>query len=1082
MSIADVMSADEEPTSADTGDDKDELRIGLVLNGGVSLAIWMGGVVAEIDRLRRNVGAYGELLDLTSSLVRVDVISGASAGGLNGALLALAMARGGEVSSVRDVWMQEGAIEDLLRDPRDKRPPSLLRGDAFFLTGIAAALERVAAQASGQDEASPIRLSITTTITQGEPRGYDDYFGEPVPDIDNKGLLSFQRGEGVNETGEYVERDDFEEEKAGEVDVAIRRLALAGRSTASFPGAFEPSFCPVKPSASWKLDDYHPDLGPRANFSTSRWAIDGGVLVNTPFRPALDAIRTLPADRAVRRVLAYVVPNPGDVEAVPTADPATPPSLGVVLRDALSALPRVQSIGRELEEISENNRQVKRRNYTRDALLSALDAPGLVSAADALLNAYIEVRRNGAADDIRSALLHRRSTKLEQAEALAVAELPKGDVPFLPGEEKLATWQQDTLKPWAWGLAPIEHAANTALDLIGRAMREPAFKDLRAGLGPQRGALHEALAELRQLQRKTTDDWVGRVSVALPSKQEATTDTQPEAMADTHQMEKTLQERIDELASKVAGIFITVRAMLPATANRAEAKLIVGMLKTLAPAGGEGDMTTRCLRQLIALDIVQRAGGTDLGGIDQQIRLVMCSANAGNSFDGRNTPQDKLAGLQVNHFGSFYKASWRANDWLWGRLDGADRLARLVVDPTRLRQLVEEGLTVQELEKAVKRLATGSTPAPKPARASEEAAAGEPQQAPAVPNGPTVDSPDEIQTYLTDRYLEEEDAIRNELKKLLPTKPESPEPLKPNDLQRTYQAVRTRLQLGILLEELPLLAAAARFDVETNRTAPDAFGAHWVAEHDLSSPSPQKVVNAFTACRIGEEKIADEFGSDQFTRVSTKAAAVFSSVAPQLAPGWRPIRTLANGVRGAALALHYLGKGVLTDSRTSRFLVALVLALGGALLALAVFGTGAPAVFTAFGAVLIVAAVILATLRKAFVAAIFVVALMIVSIAGAYAFTHYHAPGWLNRLAPAIAVVVVALLAILLGSLPLRRATPQVPGSREPRPAYEAPLARLADRARHQRVEPEQAERELEDILELAKAASQSANAARPRR
>lgn len=30
-----------------------ELRVALVLNGGVSLAVWMSGVVHEIDRLRR---------------------------------------------------------------------------------------------------------------------------------------------------------------------------------------------------------------------------------------------------------------------------------------------------------------------------------------------------------------------------------------------------------------------------------------------------------------------------------------------------------------------------------------------------------------------------------------------------------------------------------------------------------------------------------------------------------------------------------------------------------------------------------------------------------------------------------------------------------------------------------------------------------------------------------------------------------------------------------------------------------------------------------------------------------------------
>ena len=53
-----------------------EIRLALVLNGGVSLAIWIGGVVAEIDRARRAglgppakadeiVDVYRELLDLT---------------------------------------------------------------------------------------------------------------------------------------------------------------------------------------------------------------------------------------------------------------------------------------------------------------------------------------------------------------------------------------------------------------------------------------------------------------------------------------------------------------------------------------------------------------------------------------------------------------------------------------------------------------------------------------------------------------------------------------------------------------------------------------------------------------------------------------------------------------------------------------------------------------------------------------------------------------------------------------------------------------------------------------------------------
>ena len=53
-----------------------------------------------------------------------------------------------------------------------------------------------------------------------------------------------------------------------------------------------------------------------ANFERSRWVIDGGVLANQPLRPALRAIFRQPASRQVRRVLAYVVPDPGEAVKV----------------------------------------------------------------------------------------------------------------------------------------------------------------------------------------------------------------------------------------------------------------------------------------------------------------------------------------------------------------------------------------------------------------------------------------------------------------------------------------------------------------------------------------------------------------------------------------------------------------------------------------------------------------------------------------------------------------------------------------------------------------------------------------------
>src|SRR5882672_5728577 len=89
-----------------------ELRLGLVLNGGVSLAVWIGGVTREIDAIRRasagnsKLGDTGELyadiLEALDLAVVVDVIAGASAGGINGVLLGSAIYNGSDLDRLRE--------------------------------------------------------------------------------------------------------------------------------------------------------------------------------------------------------------------------------------------------------------------------------------------------------------------------------------------------------------------------------------------------------------------------------------------------------------------------------------------------------------------------------------------------------------------------------------------------------------------------------------------------------------------------------------------------------------------------------------------------------------------------------------------------------------------------------------------------------------------------------------------------------------------------------------------------------------------------------------------------------------------
>ena len=120
-----------------------ELRIGIVLYGGVSLAIYMNGVVTEIWHTLRastarkpnrlKIGGTAEVYRTLIKNLRgscggadlrivVDTIAGTSAGGVNGVVLGKAIATGADAAVLNKTWIERAGIEDLAASPFEESP------------------------------------------------------------------------------------------------------------------------------------------------------------------------------------------------------------------------------------------------------------------------------------------------------------------------------------------------------------------------------------------------------------------------------------------------------------------------------------------------------------------------------------------------------------------------------------------------------------------------------------------------------------------------------------------------------------------------------------------------------------------------------------------------------------------------------------------------------------------------------------------------------------------------------------------------------------------------------------------------
>lgn len=438
-----------------------EVRFAVVMYGGVSLAIYINGVAQELLNMVRATatvptdakktkwepliqnelpGAMGvyrklgqylgvrdkeqrkELLrqrsisntDAIRTRLVVDVISGTSAGGINGVFLAKALARDQGMKGLKHLWLAEGDLDKLLNDKRSmkgvsgfrlKQPQESLLNSQRMYYKLLEALDKMDDSENKSAEAKPsplvgeMDLFITTTDIDGIPLPIG-LFDEVVYERRFKNVFHFRYS---TEDSTGTNRDDF-------IKVNDPFLAFAARCTSSFPFAFEamrlcditeiagayPSVAPRYEDKSVATPDWDRffsdylrnalfdlDLEARGESATGQLPAegkleerlkaaknnlrdsfrkrsfgDGGYLDNKPFSYATSMLTRRHADCAVDRKLLYVEPSPEHPEL--TRQKIDPPDFAENVRAAVLDLPRQETIREDIDRVYERNELLER--------------------------------------------------------------------------------------------------------------------------------------------------------------------------------------------------------------------------------------------------------------------------------------------------------------------------------------------------------------------------------------------------------------------------------------------------------------------------------------------------------------------------------------------------------------------------------------------------------------------------------------------------------------------------------------------------------------------------------------------------
>lgn len=740
-----------------------ELRLGVVLTGGVSLVVYLHGVSKELLKLVRasrayhtrtdaddqHGGTYSDscngrevdteqiYFDLLRAIgahvdlrVMIDVIAGASAGGVNGIVLARALANDLDIDSHRQMWLRhadairlldeqtgpwskmalrpvlrwllQGRLSSIAPEPetREKlaafirsrwfQPPFSGSRYANWLLEAFDAMDRHAPpEGSLLPEGHPLDLFVSVTDFHGHTNHIPLHSPPEIAERDHGHVLHFRDANAA--AGEA--RSDF-----GPDDVP--GLVFAARATSCFPGAFPPAQISEiddvlsRKDRVWRSRDDFVEQRLGGFLTDGRkiedvFLIDGSVVNNKPFGSAIAAITGRPAYRAVSRRVLFIEPSPADQADV---EAKGAPGFFRTIFAALAEIPRNEPVHDDLTRVHEFNRettlirQVVEQVQPQidpfvDAILPPPDAELKPTAAK--IAEWRDAANSRAADQAGYAFQSYFRLKLlrvaERLGGLATTLTASGAASAspTPAEDWLAAVLErlgvrgcnrsddtaarvreiDFLKSFDvdFRIRRLRFVIRRLNQLYALARRHPDVEDQTERLDELKTTLYGLIesAQHRWQREFYADDVVDKLRAELAGAVHGEPDAEP----------------VLNLLSEAMGL---VRF------DEAIDEVFAVMVLNYIPAGLRRDLFSAYLGfSFFDVMIFPMAQHEEFAELEEILidRISPADAVAIRSDKGAQT----LRGTAMRKFAGFFNRAYRENDYLWGRLNAADRLVDILL-------------------------------------------------------------------------------------------------------------------------------------------------------------------------------------------------------------------------------------------------------------------------------------------------------------------------------------------------------------------------------------------------------------------